>query len=133
MKAAIALLVVTALAACHIPDLSHLDLSGCIADCQTTLDASCGAKESECLATTQTCFDAAADCADACLTCKQAGACDGDVCNNGCAHQARACADSIRPCLESEKKMLVSECIDPLLACVSQCVADAEAQLRGRP
>lgn len=121
--------------ACHIPDLSKVRLADCMRDCSDSVDAQCKDASSgtdPCFDDVQACFDASSQCSDDCALVPDP---DQDACDRECVHQARDCSHQIKPCIQHEQQQvsadLVDGCVDPLVSCISSCVDDVEAALKG--
>jgi hypothetical protein len=135
----IVLPIVSLVAACHIPDLGSIDLSGCMETCNAEAKVDCKnlGDSNSCFDTIDACFHSASDCSDACVTCETDGTCTSkDDCNQNCVHLANSCTDLIHPCIDQTQQNLenglTDKCVGPLLDCIDACIADTEDKLKGK-
>ena len=90
---------------CSIPNVSNIDLSGCNEQCNTT---------------SKTCFNDVNDAGEVCLS-KDAGA-DASYSQQESMRQA---------CGETQTKA-GEACVNTLIDCIDQCIAQTEATLKGK-
>jgi hypothetical protein len=105
LAVAVVLLSLLVVVKCSIPNLSKIDLSDCNQQCNTT---------------SKTCFDGVNDAGEVCLS-KDAGA-----------DASYSAQEAMRQACGEDQTKAGEACVNTLIDCIDQCIAQTEATLKGK-